>query len=115
MADMRFTFIERVCEATVVKPKESKERIRSEKIDRILTGKYTAIPCFILIMLTVFYLTFNVIGAFLQNLLAQAVDSVTLLADSAMTAAGVNPVLPWACHRRNIHRGWAVFSAFCQL
>ena len=93
MADMRFTFIERVCEATVVKPKESKERIRSEKIDRILTGKYTAIPCFILIMLTVFYLTFNVIGAFLQNLLAQAVDSVTILADSAMTAAGVNPVL----------------------
>ena len=61
MADMRFTFIERVCEATVVKPKESKERIRSEKIDRILTGKYTAIPCFILIILTVFDLTFNVI------------------------------------------------------
>lgn len=69
IADMRFTFIEKVCEQTVVKPKESKERIRSQKIDRILTGKYTAIPCFFGIMLLVFYLTFNVIGAWLQNLL----------------------------------------------
>ncbi len=59
IADMRFDFIERLCEQTVVKPKESKERIRSEKIDRILTGKYTAIPCFILIMVLVFYLTFQ--------------------------------------------------------
>lgn len=63
IADMRFDFIERLCEQTVIKPKESKERIRSEKIDRILTGKYTAIPCFIGIMVLVFYLTFNVIGA----------------------------------------------------
>ena len=69
IADMRFTFIEKICEATVVKPKESKEHIRSQKIDRILTGKYTAIPCFIAIMLGIFFLTFNVIGAFLQNLL----------------------------------------------
>ena len=68
MADMRFSFIEKVCELTVVKPKESKERVRSEKIDSILTGKYTALPCFIGIMLCVFYLTFNVIGAFLQDL-----------------------------------------------
>ena len=64
IADMRFNFIERICESTVVKPKESRERIRSQKIDRILTGKYTAIPCFVMIMLAVFYLTFNVIGAF---------------------------------------------------
>ena len=69
IADMRFTFIEKICESTVVKPKESRERIRSERIDRVLTGKYTAIPCFIVIMLAVFYLTFNVIGAGLQWLL----------------------------------------------
>ncbi|MBR6232956.1 MAG: ferrous iron transport protein B, partial [Erysipelotrichaceae bacterium] len=69
MADMRFDFIERVCEATIVRPKESKERIRSEKIDHILTGKWTAIPCFILVMSMVFLLTFNVIGPFLQGIL----------------------------------------------
>ena len=68
IADMRFNFIEKVCEQTVVKPRESKERVRSQKIDRILTGKYTAIPCFFGIMLLVFYLTFNVIGAGLQHL-----------------------------------------------
>ena len=66
IADMRFDFIERVCEATVTRPRESRERLRSERIDRVLTGKYTAIPTFILIMLTVFLLTFNVIGAWLQ-------------------------------------------------
>lgn len=69
IADMRFNFIERVCESTVVKPVESKERLRSERMDKVLTGKYTAIPCFVLIMLAVFYLTFNVIGAGLQSLL----------------------------------------------
>ena len=69
MADMRFDFIERVCEATIVRPKESKERIRSEKIDSVLTGKWTAIPCFILVMSMVFLLTFNVIGPFLQGVL----------------------------------------------
>ena len=87
IADMKFDFIERVCEATVVKPKESKERIRSEKIDRLLTGKYTAIPCFILIMLLVFYLTFNVIGAALQDLMAYGIDALSNVVDHALTAA----------------------------
>ncbi len=67
IADMRFTFIEKICDATVVKPKESKEHLRSAKMDKILTGKYTAIPCFIAIMAAVFWLTFNVIGAFLSE------------------------------------------------
>ena len=93
IADMRFTFIEKVCESTVVKPKESKERLRSQKIDKILTGKYTAIPCFIAIMLAVFYLTFNVIGAGLQDLLALGIEWVTDITDKALTAAGVNEVL----------------------
>ena len=90
IADMKFDFIERVCEATVVKPKESKERIRSEKIDRILTGKYTAIPCFILIMLLVFYLTFNVIGAALQDLMAYGIDALSDVVAHALTAAGAS-------------------------
>lgn len=93
IADMRFTFIEKVCESTVVKPKESKERLRSQKIDKILTGKYTAIPCFIAIMLAVFYLTFNVIGAGLQDLLAIVIEWITDITDKALTAAGVNEVL----------------------
>ena len=93
IADMRFDFIERLCEQTVVKPKESKERIRSEKIDRILTGKYTAIPCFIGIMVLVFYLTFNVIGAWLQSLLEMGIDKVSELADAALTAAHVNSAM----------------------
>nr|WP_317353764.1 ferrous iron transport protein B [uncultured Agathobacter sp.] len=93
IADMRFTFIEKVCESTVVKPKESKERLRSQKIDKILTGKYTAIPCFVAIMLAVFYLTFNVIGAGLQDLLALGIEWITDITDKALTAAGVNEVL----------------------
>ena len=93
IADMRFTFIEKVSESTVVKPKESKERLRSQKIDKILTGKYTAIPCFIAIMLAVFYLTFNVIGAGLQDLLALGIEWITDITDKALTAAGVNEVL----------------------
>ena len=93
IADMRFTFIEKVCESTVVKPKESKERLRSQKIDKILTGKYTAIPCFIAIMLAVFYLTFNVIGAGLQDLLALGIEWITDITDKALTAAGINEVL----------------------
>ena len=93
IADMRFTFIEKVCEKTVVKPKESRERIRSEKIDRILTGKYTAIPCFIGIMLIVFYLTFHVIGVGLQNLLQMGIDALTAAVDQLLSAAGVNEVL----------------------
>lgn len=93
MADMRFDFIEYVCERTVKKPKESKERIRSEKIDRILTGKWTAIPCFIAIMGAVFFLTFNVIGAFLQGLLETGIDALTEVVDQWMTATHVNQAL----------------------
>ena len=93
IADMRFTFIEKVCEQTVVKPKESKERIRSQKIDRILTGKYTAIPCFFGIMLLVFYLTFNVIGAWLQNLLELGISQLSDATEQLMIAADVNEVL----------------------
>ena len=93
IADMRFDFIEYVCERTVKKPKESKERIRSEKIDRILTGKWTAIPCFIAIMGAVFFLTFNVIGAFLQGLLETGIDALTVAVDEWMTAAHVNHAL----------------------
>ncbi len=90
IADMRFDFIERLCEQTVIKPKESKERIRSEKIDRILTGKYTAIPCFIGIMVLVFYLTFNVIGAWLQGILELGINKISALVDVALTAGHVN-------------------------
>ena len=93
IADMRFDFIEYVCERTVKKPKESKERIRSEKIDRILTGKWTAIPCFVAIMGAVFFLTFNVIGAFLQGLLEEGIEALTVTVDQWMTAAHVNQAL----------------------
>ena len=93
IADMRFDFIERLCEQTVIKPKESKERIRSEKIDRILTGKYTAIPCFIGIMVLVFYLTFNVIGAWLQGILEFGINKISVLVDAALTAGHVNSAI----------------------
>ena len=93
IADMRFSFINKVCAATVKKPVRSKERIRSEKIDRILTGKYTAIPSFIAIMAVVFFLTFNVIGGFFQSLLEQGIDSLTNVVDAALTKADVNEVL----------------------
>lgn len=93
IADMRFDYIEYVCEQTVKKPTQSKERLRSEKIDRILTGKWTAIPCFILIMAAVFLLTFNVIGAFLQNLLEAGIDSLANVVDTWMTNANVNETL----------------------
>ena len=93
IADMRFDFIERLCEHTVVKPKDSKERIRSEKIDRSLTGKYTAIPCFIGIMVLVFYLTFNVIGAWLQGILELGIDQLSAVVDHALTAANVNSAI----------------------
>ena len=93
IADMRFSFIEKVCRQTVVKPKESKEHIRSQKIDRILTGKYTAIPCFVGIMVAVFYLTLNVIGAYLQDLLALGIDALTKVTDHVLTAANVNPAI----------------------
>lgn len=93
IADMRFDFIEYVCERTVQKPRESRERLRSEKIDRVLTGKWTAIPCFIAIMGLVFYLTFNVIGAFFQELLAAGIDALSSAIDGWMTAAHVNQAL----------------------
>lgn len=93
IADMRFSFIMKVCDACVTKPAESKEHIRSRKIDHILTGKYTAIPVFILIMGLVFFLTFNVIGAWMQDILAMGVESLTTLVDNAMTAGDVNEVL----------------------
>ena len=93
MADMRFSFIEKVCDLTVVKPKESKERVRSENIDRILTGKYTALPCFIGIMLCVFYLTFNVIGAFLQNILEAGIDVLSNSVSGWMQQMQVNEAL----------------------
>ena len=93
MADMRFAFIQRTCEETVSKPKESREYRRSQQMDRILTGKYTAIPAFLLIMVAMFYLTFNVIGAWLQGIMEMAVEWLTELAASAMAAAHVNELL----------------------
>ncbi len=93
IAHMRFDFIERVCDETVVKPKESKEHLRSMKIDRILTGKYTAIPCFVGIMGLVFFLTFSVIGAFLQNLLDMGITALGDMMDRWMTAANVSDVI----------------------
>ena len=93
IADMRFDFIERLCAQTVIRPQESRERIRSEKIDRILTGRYTAIPCFVGIMVLVFYLTFNVIGGGLQKLLELGIDRLSALTDTALTQLHVNPVI----------------------
>ena len=93
IADMRFRFIQKVCSATVVKPRESREHARSRRIDRILTGKYTAIPAFIAIMGLVFYLTFHVIGAFLSDLLETGIGLLTDLTDRGLTAANVHPTL----------------------
>lgn len=93
IADMRFSFIGKICKETVIKPKESKEHERSRKLDKFLTGKYTAIPAFIGIMALVFYLTFNVIGAFLQNLLEILISNITSIVDSALSASNVNSVI----------------------
>ena len=93
LADMRYTFIESVVADTVIKAVESPEHARSVKIDRILTGRFTAIPVFIGIMLVIFFLTFNVIGSFLSDLLALGIDSLTALVDSALTSYGLNPVV----------------------
>ena len=93
IADMRFDFIERVCEQTVIKPKESKERARSEKIDQILTGRWTAIPCFIAIMGLVFVLTFNVIGAFFQGVLENLIDGLAGNVEIALEALNVNDTI----------------------
>ncbi len=93
VADMRFGYINKICESTVTKPRESREHIRSRKIDRILTGKYTAIPAFILIMVAVFHLTFNVIGAFFQGLVEMGVDALTEAVSSLLLRGNVNPTL----------------------
>ena len=93
IADMRFSFITKVCDACVKKPAESREHTRSRRIDSVLTGKYTAIPLFFGVMGLVFYLTFNVIGAALQDLLAVGIEALKNAADGALTAAGVNEVL----------------------
>lgn len=93
IADMRYTFIEAVVKACVVKPHQSRERLRSIRVDRILTGKYTAIPIFIGVMLLVFYLTFDVIGQALSDLLASGIEALTGLVDQALLAYGLNPVV----------------------
>ncbi len=93
IADMRFSFIQKLCKSTVVKPKESKEHIRSRKIDKVLTGKYTAIPSFVLIMALVFFLTFNVIGAWLQDVLANGIDALTGIVDNLLVSLNVNEIL----------------------
>lgn len=93
IAQMRFAYIEDVCSESMIKPKESREHLRSRKIDRFLTGKYTGIPAFVGIMAVVFWLTFNVIGAFLQGLLESGITALTDVVDHAMTAAHVNSVV----------------------
>ena len=93
LADMRYDFIEAVCRDTVVKCRESKERRRSEAIDRVVTNKYLALPLFFGIMLAIFYLTFNVVGAFLSDLLAAGIDALAAAVDAGLTAYGLNPVV----------------------
>ena len=93
IADMRFDYIEKVCRSCVIKPRESREHKRSERIDSILTGKYTAIPMFIGIMGLVFFLTFFLIGPFLQDLLAAGIESLGALTEKAMQAGGVNTAI----------------------
>lgn len=93
LADMRYTFIEKVCAKTVKKCRESKEHLRSVKIDNIVTSKYLAVPVFVAMMLLIFWLTFNVIGAFLSDLLALGIDAFTAVCDNALTAYGINPVV----------------------
>ena len=93
LSDSRYRFIERVCMECVTRPHESKERLRSIRLDRILTGRYTAIPAFIAIMALVFYLTFGLIGTALSDLLSLAIDRFTAAVDGALTAFGLNPVV----------------------
>ena len=93
LADMRYNFIEKVCNQCVVKAKESKEHRRSMQIDKVLTHRIFAIPLFIAIMGLVFFLTFNVVGAFLSDVMSYAIDGLTMLADRALTAYGINPVV----------------------
>lgn len=93
LADMRYSFIENVCEKAVVKCRESKEHLRSVKIDNVLTNKYLALPLFLVIMLLIFWLTFGVIGSFLSDLLSMGIDALTAVTDKALTAYGINPVV----------------------
>ena len=93
LADMRYSFIENVCEKAVVKCRESKEHLRSVKIDNVLTNKYLALPLFLVIMLLIFWLTFGVIGSFLSDLLSMGIDTITAVTDKALTAYGINPVV----------------------
>ena len=93
LADMRYSFIEKLVREAVVKPRESRQHRRSVQADKILTGKYTAIPIFIGVMFLIFFLTFHVIGAFLSDLLALGIDRLTALTDAALTAYGLNPVV----------------------
>ncbi|MBR5646109.1 MAG: ferrous iron transport protein B [Treponema sp.] len=93
IANMRYSFINKLCSQTVIKPKKSREKIRSEKIDKILTGKWTAIPSFLAIMGLVFFLTFNVIGSFFQSLLERGIDFLTLQTDTLLTKLNVNQFL----------------------
>jgi len=93
LADMRYNFIEKAVASTVVKPHESRERLRSEKMDKVLTGKYTAIPVFVGVMLLIFWLTFEVIGPFFSSLLTKGIDAVTAAADTGLTLYGINPVV----------------------
>ena len=93
IASMRYDYIERLCAKTVVKCRESKEHLRSVRIDRVLTNKYAAIPLFIGIMLLIFWLTFDVVGAALQDLLAMGIDRLSALVDAGLTAYGINPVV----------------------
>ena len=93
LADMRFSFIEAICARTVRKPGESRERIRSEKIDRIITGRHTAIPAFLAIMALVFYLTFSLIGQRLSDWMELGIGALSGVADRALTAYGINPVV----------------------
>lgn len=93
ISNMRFSFIEKMCQKTVVRPHESKEHKRSMKIERLLTGRYTAIPCFIAIMALIFVMTFNLVGAWLSDLMSLGVDSVISLIDNALTAVQINPVV----------------------
>ena len=93
MADMRFSYIQKVCEQCVTKPHESREHLRSQRIDRILTGKWTALPMFIAIMALTFFLTFNVIGAWLQGLLETGIEKLQVVTERGLTAVNVTPVI----------------------
>lgn len=93
LADMRFNFIEKLCDTTVIKPHESKEHARSARIDKILTGRFTAIPAFIIIMSTIFYLTFGPLGSLLSSIMETLIGALTTLVDKGLTAYGINPVV----------------------